>query len=690
MYKSLNAYPNRICASLTTELSVSDIHAQPRLRPREPRRLNNTHFSLSIKTMPFKYRPLLEDDSFRLLLISPAESQDARLECSLLHTTLSLCDCDIVEHYVALSYVWGDSSETRKIYIDGYEFRITATLEAALRDLRDPNRALRLWADALCIDQSNIEERGHQVRQMGRIYATAQHTVIYLGPLTTMTESVLRAAASGIDKLQIESVDQIVKLAEKDLLKRPWFRRVWVFQELLLSRNAWVQCGSLRIQWTDLCSFLLSRINSGNLPASAQNISGLGVLTQMQKAREGRVERSLISLLSLRRGLGATDPRDMIFAHLGIVSDRVEIDQDIKINYQQTYRRLYEDVARYLFNSAGPESMFSLVENIDSIARCQGLASWAPDWRLPSSYSPPMYKDNLITVNNLKPYSHYIFTQDPSVLGYLGYNADNISCISPVLPQYNQREPSQRHKYDQTVQKLRALYAKAGGAYMSGDQYGQYVHISLTGYEEEHQQLCREIGEEWLSLFSSFPHPSSPPAAEVPMPSEKAFDSTAQFLARFEEWIRQRATKEIIFAGADISGFEKLMYTYLYSNAPPSVLDGRRIAITQGGRVGVVPAEAREEDAILYFAGTTAAVTFRKLTTGLDVELDGRIKSQFKSKAGDLRDTNSPYVQDFLRLVQDEKTGTIEHGQLVGQCYIEGLIGWVLNVKHEYKIFALH
>jgi hypothetical protein len=80
--------------------------------------------------------------------------------------------------------------------VDGYQMTITATLEAALRDLRDDARILRVWADALCIDQSNIEERNQQVRQMGRIYSTAHHTVIYLGSLTAPVEKILQVTPS--------------------------------------------------------------------------------------------------------------------------------------------------------------------------------------------------------------------------------------------------------------------------------------------------------------------------------------------------------------------------------------------------------------------------------------------------------------------------------------------------------------
>lgn len=107
----------------------------------------------------YEYSPLAEHDGMRLLLLSPAADPSAELCGSLLHTTLAVCSYDILSCYTALSYVWGDPAPVESIVIDGTNVNITANLSAALRDIRDPDRTHRIWADALCIDQSNIGER---------------------------------------------------------------------------------------------------------------------------------------------------------------------------------------------------------------------------------------------------------------------------------------------------------------------------------------------------------------------------------------------------------------------------------------------------------------------------------------------------------------------------------------------------
>jgi hypothetical protein len=73
-------------------------------------------------------------------------------------------------------------------------------------------------------------------------------------------------------------ITEISRAAEDDLLGRPWFNRVWVFQELVLSRDPWVQCGGVRVRWTDLCDLLLSN-NSKR--------SGFKVMKEMHFARVG-------------------------------------------------------------------------------------------------------------------------------------------------------------------------------------------------------------------------------------------------------------------------------------------------------------------------------------------------------------------------------------------------------------------
>jgi len=197
------------------------------------------------------YSTLSENDSIRLLLLQPALSSSTQIRCSLIHTTLSACAYDIVDHYIALSYAWGSTTKPNTIWIDDLSVNVTANLYSALQDIRDKERVIRLWIDAVCIDQENDDEKAVQISMMPDIYRLARVTVIYLGPFDDGAEEMLSAPASG----QNHNMVQIAML----FLGKEWFRRVWVFQELVFSREPWIQYGRFRWTWEYIYGFLQSQ-----------------------------------------------------------------------------------------------------------------------------------------------------------------------------------------------------------------------------------------------------------------------------------------------------------------------------------------------------------------------------------------------------------------------------------------------
>jgi hypothetical protein len=103
--------------------------------------------STSIPTSPqtYPYRPLTEPDSIRLLLIQPGTNDE--IHCNITHTTLYACRLELFDHYTALSYVWGDLTNPKLIWVDGIAVSMTSNLHTALCDLRDESRVFRLWVN---------------------------------------------------------------------------------------------------------------------------------------------------------------------------------------------------------------------------------------------------------------------------------------------------------------------------------------------------------------------------------------------------------------------------------------------------------------------------------------------------------------------------------------------------------------
>jgi hypothetical protein len=184
----------------------------------------------------------LKNDEIRVLYLTPGRTSDPIL-CGLI--TLSLSSNP---RYEALSYAWGTIDSLDHITVDGSPMRIRANLETALRHLRRENEGRFLWVDAICINQEDDEERTHQVSHMGVIYSKATSTVIYLGDLNedanrAMDALELFAQDKHFPELPIWRDDDPKRIEWTGiiiieyLLYLPWWRRIWVIQEVALSRN---------------------------------------------------------------------------------------------------------------------------------------------------------------------------------------------------------------------------------------------------------------------------------------------------------------------------------------------------------------------------------------------------------------------------------------------------------------------
>jgi hypothetical protein len=111
-----------------------------------------------------EYKPLVEDDAIRVLLLYPSANVSAELKCAIEHITLSQYKKDLIKYYTALSYVWGLSTEQRHIVINGCSFYVTPNLDSALRHIRDDEGIIRVWVGAICINQQDVEERSSRLR----------------------------------------------------------------------------------------------------------------------------------------------------------------------------------------------------------------------------------------------------------------------------------------------------------------------------------------------------------------------------------------------------------------------------------------------------------------------------------------------------------------------------------------------
>ena len=183
-----------------------------------------------------------EPDVTRMVHLLPHADRNAPIECKLLDYDLSGKDGN--SHvYEALSYCWEGNIRSNLITVNGCELGVTKNLYAALQQLRDRQIPRTLWIDAICINQNDndgeFSEKAKQIPLMGMIFAKAGRVIVWLGDGREDGEKALQwmhclAAQENLpmgdsmdDQLlgqyAIEHTDACLKL-----LRRDWFRRVWV------------------------------------------------------------------------------------------------------------------------------------------------------------------------------------------------------------------------------------------------------------------------------------------------------------------------------------------------------------------------------------------------------------------------------------------------------------------------------
>jgi hypothetical protein len=120
------------------------------------------------------YQPLDPTGGIRILILEP------RLKGPQILCRLILENIYRSPDYKALSYEWGSADDSKAIVLNGRVVSIRQNLWWALWHLRGDELEMRLWIDALCINQEDAIERGHQVSMMGSIYRNAE-VICWLG-----------------------------------------------------------------------------------------------------------------------------------------------------------------------------------------------------------------------------------------------------------------------------------------------------------------------------------------------------------------------------------------------------------------------------------------------------------------------------------------------------------------------------
>lgn len=274
---------------------------------------------------PLSYYPLDPSNREIRLLTSFRVDRKDRVECKLMTVPLRCCP-----PFTALSYVWGEDADRVPIWVNGQTFQATKSLASALKHIprhwksKFPGRngaELWVWADAVCINQSDSNERAHQVQLMRDIFSGAELVMCWL-PSASIPDiddlyhdnyrdhSLCRAFETFelINKelilVEEEAGKTILEMDHSDerlinwlgrwtelrdgsparewpyWLKLKWaavdyffqlqyWRRVWILQEVALARNPLLFCKSSSLSFPDTFSRVMAWfevLSYGKLP----------------------------------------------------------------------------------------------------------------------------------------------------------------------------------------------------------------------------------------------------------------------------------------------------------------------------------------------------------------------------------------------------------------------------------------
>ncbi|KAJ5986574.1 hypothetical protein N7451_010939 [Penicillium sp. IBT 35674x] len=236
---------------------------------------------------------------------------------------------------------------------------------------------------------------------------------------TTITEQEWK-------NVQVEDIDAFLTL-----LSRPWWKRVWVLQEAILAKSITLYCGSKSIDWPLLQSILYTYVRQGKR-SRIHHIGGL--VTEARRARahshllaavnstfaffflqsssiptDQLQGLSMADLLSLTWNFDATDPRDKIFALIGLLPENCPERVLFKPDYTVNVKQLFLHVAKtFLVTSQRLDVLTARSSLPDFLVPVLGREpghfgfdgpSWVPNWK-----SLQIWQVNSIWISDFSPF----------------------------------------------------------------------------------------------------------------------------------------------------------------------------------------------------------------------------------------------------------------------------------------------
>ncbi|KAL9116142.1 MAG: hypothetical protein Q9227_000511 [Pyrenula ochraceoflavens] len=253
-----------------------------------------------------------EGEYFRLLRLLPGRKGSS-----------IFCQLEILEFkpfpepYVAVSYTWGAADTEHMILsINGALLPVRNNLFKLLSAFRKSAETVTLWVDAVCIDQSSLDEKNHQVQLMGRIFRRARCVNAWLGSMGGESDRFFEELREVIKILRSERwplpeyTGKLAKQVVGALQRQAYWGRAWIVQELVLAQEIIVCARTETIPWQDVIS-VVSMTDKEIAPT----------IRAIEAMRSSRGQRSFQDLFSRFGHLQCSLPHDKFYSLYAMVDD---------------------------------------------------------------------------------------------------------------------------------------------------------------------------------------------------------------------------------------------------------------------------------------------------------------------------------------------------------------------------------
>ena len=341
----------------------------------------------------YVYERLCHPSSIRLIRYLSNDNPD---EISL---SLSEYQLDSAPDYQALSYVWGNPARNKSVVCNGYHFKVSSSLFTALQRIRTRSPNVPVWADAICINQLDYDERSQQVTIMGKIYRQATTVLVHIPNIEHDCSEVKALVndikgfierSGGFENMKYLSADDPL-LADKrwesaaSFKLKPWFFRTWVIQEVGMARDPRVLYGNSEFSYRDwvllenwaltyapqlesLWKIPLGTIQKGSLDWFREDFS---------------MQISFLDLFNVTCFLECSDARDHIYALLDHPLARIPggTDHMIKPDYTKPVADVFYDFTVQMLQFPDGIRILSLVQHLERGPPIE-YPSWVPFWNM--------------------------------------------------------------------------------------------------------------------------------------------------------------------------------------------------------------------------------------------------------------------------------------------------------------------